>query len=32
MKKHDENMKHDKDGKHDCCNMKNKDKNKKKVA
>jgi hypothetical protein len=27
---HDENMKHDKDAKGDCCNMKNKDKNKKK--
>ena len=30
MKKHDEKMKHDKDGKHECCNVKNKDKDKKK--
>jgi len=28
MKKHDEKMKHDKDAKHECCNIK--DKNKKK--
>lgn len=28
MKKHDETMKHDKDSKHECCNIKNK-KNKK---
>lgn len=32
MKKHDEKMKHDKDAKHECCNIKNKDKNKKKTA
>ena len=32
MKKHDAKMKHDKDAGHDCCNMKNKDKSKKKVA
>ena len=25
---HDEKMKHDKDAKHECCNMKNKEKNK----
>jgi len=30
MKKHDAKMKHDKDAKGECCNMKNKDKNKKK--
>jgi hypothetical protein len=30
--KHDEKMKHDKDARHECCNMKNKDKNKKKTA
>ena len=29
--KHDMNMKHDKDHKGDCCNMKNKDKNKDKT-
>ena len=30
MTKHDAKMKHDKDAKGECCNMKNKDKNKKK--
>ena len=30
MKNHDAKMKHDKDAKGECCNMKNKDKNKKK--
>lgn len=30
MKDHDGKMKHDKDAKGECCNMKNKDKNKKK--
>jgi len=32
MMKHDEKMKHDKDAKADCCNIKNKNKNKKKAA
>jgi len=32
MKKHDAKMKHDKDAKDECCNMKHKDKNKKKTA
>ena len=32
MEKHDAKMKHDKDAKHDCCNIKNKDKNKTRKA